>query len=314
MIAYTIRRLAVIVPILLAVSLLTFTIINLAPGDPLLSILGPDASPDARARVRKEMNLDDPFWIRYLNWIGDAVRGDLGTSIFLNQPVSVAIWNRFPVTLSLGIGALVVALAIGLPLGVIAALNPNGVVDTIVMIIALAGLSTPEFLLGLGLMYVFAVVLGWLPVGGFIPLTQDFVAGIRHLLMPSFTLGFIWAAYLARMTRANMVDILSNDYIKVARSKGLREYLVILKHALRNAIIPVTTATGFVIILIVAGAFITEIVFNISGIGSLVVNSVLKRDYPVVQGSMLFVASGVLLINLFVDLLYAYLDPRIKYE
>ncbi len=314
MIQYAVRRLLALMPMWLVVSLLTFSIMYIIPGDPLVSILGPSASPEARERMIKSMHLDDPFWVRYGKWLSGAVRGDLGESIFLGRSVSQAILERLPVTLYLGIGALLVALILGLPAGILGALKRNSAADTAVMVVALAGLSTPEFLLGLVLIYLFAVGLGWFPVGGYVPLTQDLLGGLRRLAMPCFTLGFIWAALVARMTRATMLDVLGTDYIRTARAKGLAERRVIWRHALRMAVIPVTTVIGFVVVLIVSGAFITEIVFTLPGMGNLVVNSVLKRDYPVVQGAMLFIASGTLVINLVIDLLYAYLDPRIKYE
>ncbi len=314
MFAYICRRLVAIVPMWVAISFLTFCIMYLIPGDPLVSILGPSASPEARARMMESMHLNDPFWVRYGKWFGAAVQGDMGDSIFLDRPVTQAIADRLPVTLTLGIGAILVALLLGLPAGIISSLTRGRLVDTSVMMTALVGLSTPEFLLGLVLIYVFAVELRWFPVGGYIPLRQNLVDALRHLIMPCFTLGFIWAALVARMTRATMLDVMSNDYIRTARSKGLGEAVVVWKHALRAAASPITTVVGFVIILIVSGAFITEIVFSLPGMGNLIVSSVLKRDYPVVQGTMLFVATGILLINLFIDLLYAYLDPRVKYD
>lgn len=314
MVAYAVRRLLALVPIWIIVSFVTFSIMYIIPGDPLVSILGPSASPEARARMIKAMHLDDPFWVRYWKWLNGALHGDLGESIFLGRSVSQAIVERLPVTLYLGIGALVVALMLGLPAGILSALKRNSVIDSSVMIMALAGLSTPEFLLGLLLIYVFAVGLRWLPVGGYVPLTENFLEGLRRLVLPCFTLGAIWAALVARMTRATMLEVLETDYIRTARAKGLAERVVIWRHALRIALLPVTTVIGFVVLLIVSGAFITEIVFSLPGMGNLVVNSVLKRDYPVVQGAMLFITTGTLLINLLVDLLYAYLDPRIKYE
>lgn len=314
MVTYAVRRLLALAPIWIMVSFVTFSLMYIIPGDPLVSILGPSASPEARARMIKAMHLDDPFWVRYWKWLSGALHGDLGESIFLGRSVSQAIVERLPVTLYLGIGALVVALMLGLPAGVLSALKRNSTIDTSVMIMALAGLSTPEFLLGLLLIYVFAVGLRWFPVGGYVPFTQDFLEGLRRLVLPCFTLGAIWAALVARMTRATMLEVLETDYIRTARAKGLAERVVIWHHALRIALLPVTTVIGFVVLLIVSGAFITEIVFSLPGMGNLVVNSVLKRDYPVVQGAMLFITTGTLLINLLIDLLYAYLDPRIKYE
>lgn len=314
MLSYVLRRLIAVIPLWIAISLFTFSIMYMIPGDPLVSILGPSASPEARARMIKSMHLDDPFWIRYGKWLTDAVQGDMGESIFLGRSVSQAIRERLPVTLAIGLGSLLVALLLGIPPGIISAVHCNSVLDTSVMAVALVGLSTPEFLMGLVLIYVFAVGLRWLPVGGYVPLTRDLVDALRHLIMPCFTLGFIWAALIARMTRATMLDVLGNDYIRTARAKGLGEKTVILKHALRVAIVPITTVVGFVIVLIVSGAFITEIVFSLPGMGNLVVNSVIKRDYPIVQAAMLFIATGVLFINLLIDLLYAYLDPRVKYD
>ena len=314
MLGYVVRRFFALVPIWIMVSFFTFSLMYIIPGDPLVSILGPSASPEARARMIKAMHLDDPFWVRYSKWLNGALHGDLGESIFLGRSVSQAIVERLPVTLYLGIGALVVALMLGLPAGVISALKRNSVIDTSVMITALVGLSTPEFLLGLLLIYVFAVGLRWFPVGGYVPLTQNLLEGLRRLVMPCFTLGAIWAALVARMTRATMLEVLETDYIRTARAKGLAEHVVIWRHALRMALLPVSTVIGFVLLLIISGAFITEIVFSLPGMGNLVVNSVLKRDYPVVQGAMLFITTGTLLINLLIDLLYAYLDPRIKYE
>jgi peptide/nickel transport system permease protein len=298
----------------LAVSFITFSIMYLIPGDPLVSILGPSASPEVRARMLKSMHLDDPFWVRYGKWLKEAIQGDLGQSIFLGRSVSQAIADRLLVTLTLGVGALLVALVLGIPPGIISATKRNSILDTSVMVGALVGLSTPEFLMGLVLIYLFAVGLRWLPVGGYVPFTRDFFDALRHLIMPCFTLGFIWAALIARMTRATVLDVLGNDYIRTARSKGLRESVVLWKHVLRVAVNPIITVVGFVIVLVVSGAFITEIVFSLPGMGNLVVNSVLKRDYPVVQGAMLLIATGILMINLLIDLLYAYLDPRIKYD
>jgi len=312
--AYILRRLLALLPMWLAVSFLTFSIMYLIPGDPLVSILGPSASPEARARMLESMHLNDPFWVRYGKWLSSAAQGDMGDSIFLDRPVTQAMAERFGVTLALGVGALLFALLLGLPAGILSAIRRGRLLDTSVMTTALVGLSTPEFLLGLVLIYVFAVELRWFPVGGYVPLREDFLDGVRHLVMPCFTLGFIWAALVARMSRATMLDVMNTDYIRTARSKGLGEWTVVWKHALRVAASPITTVVGFVIILIVSGAFITEIVFSLPGMGNLIVSSVLKRDYPVVQGAMLFIATGVLLINLLIDLLYAYLDPRIKYD
>ena len=313
MFGYIVRRLFGLLPAWIAVAFLTFLIMYLIPGDPIVSILGPNASPEARARMIRQLHLDDPFFTRFFNWLTDIFHGNLGQSIFMDRPVLEAIAERANVTISLGLGALFFGLIIGIPLGVLASTHPNSWIDLLVMVVSLIGLSTPEFLLGLLLIYTFGVSLDWLPITGFVGFGENPVEGLRHLLMPAFTLGFIHSALIARMTRANLIEILVQDHIRTARSKGLRERMVLFKHALRIALIPVTTIVGFVTILIVAGAFITEIVFNLPGMGQLIVSAVLRRDYPLVQGAMLLVATGVLVFNLIIDLLYTFLDPRIRY-
>ena len=314
MLSFLLRRLIGLVPIWFAVAFFAFLIMYLIPGDPLVSILGPTASPDARARMLAQLGLDQPFWVRFWSWLTGFLRGDLGDSLFLGRPVLQALTERAGVTISLGLGALFFAVAIGIPLGLIASLKPNSRFDIAVMIVSLIGLSTPEFLFGLMLIYTFGVWLQWLPIGGFVPFGESLGGAITHLLMPAFTLGFIHAAVIARMTRANLIEILAQDYVRTARSKGLPERMVVVKHALRLALIPTITIIGFVTILIVAGAFITEIVFSIPGMGNLIVSAVQRRDYPLVQGAMLLVATGVLLFNLLIDVLYTFLDPRIRYE
>lgn len=307
------RRAFTLIPMWVAVAFLTFLLMYLIPGDPLVSILGPDASPEVRARMLEEMHLDEPFFARFFLWARAALRGDLGSSIFLDRPVAHAIWERAPITLSLGAAALVWAVLIGLPLGILAAVRRGTGVDTGVMVLSLVGLSTPEFLFGLVGIFTLGVRLGWLPVGGYVAWAEAPWQTLRHLFLPSFTLGFINAALIARMTRATMIEILQQDYIRTARAKGVHEAAVLRRHALRIALIPVSTVIGFAAVLIVAGAFITEIVFTLPGMGNLAISAVLQRDYPLVQGVMLVIATGVLLLNLLVDVGYAYLDPRIRY-
>jgi peptide/nickel transport system permease protein len=312
---YILRRLISLIPIWLIVSFLTFSIMYLVPGDPVVVILGPEASPEARQKFIERLHLDEPFVTRYANWLaGIVLHGDLGESILLDRPVTQGMLECAPVTISLGLGAILFAAALGIPVGILASLHPNSLGDTGIMIISMLGLSTPEFLLGLLLIFTVGVKLQWLPVGGYVGFLENPLESLRHLVMPCFTLGFIWAALVARMTRATMIEILGNDYIRTARSKGLRERLVITKHALRVAVIPIATVLGFTAILIVGGAFITEIVFTLPGMGNLAVSSVKHRDYPMVQGIMLVIATGVLMINLIVDLSYTLLDPRIRYQ
>jgi len=293
---------------------MAFVIIRLTPGDPAAMMLGQDVSAEGLQAVKERLGLDKPLLIQLINWLTNALQGNLGESFFLGQPVSEAIWDRLPVTFSLALSSVIVALLIGFPLGMLAALRCNSLVDAATMGISLLGLSIPEFLLGLGLIHVFSVRLHWLPVGGYVSFTKDFVGWLRHMLMPAFTLGFMQAALIARMTRSSMLEVLLNDYIQVARSKGLKERKVIWKHALRNAALPIVATVGLVFVLLLGGAFITESVFRLPGVGNLVISAVQRRDYPIIQGSLLFIATAVLLINLVIDLLYAYLDPRIRYE
>ncbi|MBE3599304.1 MAG: ABC transporter permease [Limnochordaceae bacterium] len=308
------RRVLAFVPMWLAVALVSFGIMVLVPGDPLVSILGPDASPGARAQMAAQLHLDRPFAERFGRWALAAVRGDLGESIFLDRPVTEAIAERAPVTLSLGLGALAVAVLLGVPSGVAVALSRRKGLDTLLTLVSMLGLSTPEFLLGLLLMYALSVGLGWFPSGGYVALTENPAQWLRHLVLPSCVLGFINAALVARMTRSTLLEVLGEDYIRVARAKGLKEWVVIVKHALRVAMPPIVTVIGFTGMLVVAGAFVTEMVFSLPGLGNLLVSAVMRRDYPLVQGGMLVVATGVLLLNLLVDLLYAWSDPRIRYS
>ncbi|QAA77001.1 MAG: Dipeptide transport system permease protein DppB [Candidatus Bipolaricaulis sibiricus] len=314
MIGYICRRLLGLIPTWLAVGLMAFLIIQLTPGDPAAVILGQEATLTGVETVRQRLGLDKPLVHRLQDWYLGLLQGDLGDSYFLGRPVAVAIVERIPVTFALTLCAMVVATLIGLPLGIIAALRPNTVLDTTVMGVSLIGLSIPEFLMGLGLMYVFAVTLRWLPTGGYVAFTADFRRALLHIAMPAFSLGFIQSALIARMTRSAMLEVLTGDCVRTARAKGLHESRVVWKHALRNAMLPIVTVIGLSFALLLGGAFITEVVFRLPGIGSLVIAAVKRRDYPVVQGVLLVVSSIVLLANLVVDVAYAYLDPRIKYD
>ncbi len=314
MIAYVFRRLVGLIPAWLFVGLMSFLIIQLTPGDPAAVILGQEATLTGVETVRQRLGLDKPLGQRLQEWYFGLFRGDLGESYFLGRPVAVAIVERLPVTFALTLSAMVVAVVIGVPLGIVAALHPNTLRDTALMGVSLVGLSIPEFMMGLGLMYVFAVVLRWLPTGGYIPFTADFPRALVHMAMPAFSLGFIQSALIARMTRSAMIEVLASDFVRTGRAKGLRESRVVWTHALRNAMLPIVTVIGLAFALLLGGAFITETVFRLPGVGSLVIAAVKRRDYPVVQGVLLVVSSIVLLANLVVDVAYAYLDPRIKYD
>lgn len=313
MIGYAIRRLLLAIPTWVFVGVMAFLIIQLTPGDPAAVMLGADISVAGIETVRQRLGLDKPLWIRLQKWLLGVFQGDLGESFFLGRPVLVAVWERLPVTFVLTVCALSIAVLFGVPLGIIAALYSNTLWDTVVMSISVVGLSVPEFVMGLGLMYVFAVILKWLPTGGYVSFFKDFPQAILHMLLPAFSLGIIQVAQIARMTRAAMLEVLNADFVQTARAKGLPEIRVIWIHALRNALLPVITIIGLAFALLMGGAFITEAVFRLPGLGSLIIPAVKRRDYPIVQGTLLIVATLVLLINLIIDFVYAYLNPKIKY-
>jgi peptide/nickel transport system permease protein len=309
---YVIRRALAAIPVMLIVSAAVFTLLYLTPGDPAYVILGPDARPDQVEELRERLGLNEPWYVQLAKWYGRLAQGDLGTSLFLNQPVARAIVERAEPTIMLTTLALLVALAIGLPAGVISALRRGRVADTLVMLIAIVGVSMPTFWLGLNLIYLFGVSAKVLPVAGYQPLSAGLWENLRYLIMPAITLGLAQGALLARMTRSMMLETLNEDYVRTARAKGLAERGVVLRHALRNAFIPLITVIGLSFAVLMSGAVITEQVFNIPGVGRLLIQAISRRDYPVVQGVVLIVAGMYVLINLFVDIIYGYLDPRLR--
>ncbi len=314
MLAYTVRRLILTVPVMLVVSTTVFLLLYLTPGDPVGVILGPEATEQQKAELRTRLGLDQPAHVQLANWYLRLVRGDLGTSIFLNKPVTQAFIERVEPTLMLTLLAMTFAVGIGLPAGIIAAKLRGSWFDLAAMLVAIAGVSMPTFWVGLNLIFIFGVTLNWLPVAGYQPLSAGLWENIRYLLMPAFTLGFAQSALLARITRSMMLEVLSQDYIRTARAKGLAEAAVVLGHALRNAMIPVITVIGLSFAILLGGAVITEQVFNIPGVGRLLVQAVTRRDYPLVQGIVLIIAAIYVIINLVVDIIYAYLDPRIRHR
>ena len=311
---YFIRRIIGLIPVLLLVGVTAFFLVHIIPGDPAAVMLGADATPLQIEEIRQEMGLNRPLYVQFVIWIGKVVRGDLGESYFLGRSVSSALIERLPATLSLAVVSLFIAVLIGVPAGIIAAIKQNRFMDQAVMSMALIGVSVPSFWLGLTLMLVFSVHLRWFPSGGYVPLTDDFFQGLRCIIMPAFALGFMQAALIARMARSSMLDVLRQDYIRTARSKGLREQWVILGHALKNAMIPVLTVIGIAFGVLLGGAIIVETVFTYPGVGRLVVKAVQRRDYPLVQGALLLISSIYVFVNLLVDILYPLLDPRIKYK
>ncbi|HLT20264.1 MAG TPA: ABC transporter permease [Thermomicrobiales bacterium] len=312
MLRYLLRRLLALIPVLILVSLISFTLVHLTPGDPVAQILGDDATVDEIERVRHDLGLDRPVYEQYLIWVGDALRGDLGQSIYVNQPVTSMIIERAEPTLMLAIVALFFTLIIGIPSGVIAAIKHNSYLDQSLMLLALLAVSMPNFWLGLNLILLFSVYIGWFPTGGYTPLGESVVGAFKSVMLPAIALGFSQAALVARMTRASMLDVIRTDYVRTARAKGLPASRVYITHALKNALLPTITVIGLVLTVLIGGTVVTETVFTIPGAGRLVVNSVIRRDYPVIQGAIMMVATAYVLINLVIDLIYVYVDPRIR--
>jgi peptide/nickel transport system permease protein len=311
---YLARRLLAAIPVMVMVATAVFLLLFLTPGDPAAVILGPDAKPEQVTELRSRLGLDEPVYIQLGNWYLRLLRGDLGRSIFENRPVIEAIMSRAEPTLLLTSLATLVAVTLGLSMGLVAALRHGRWQDTGAMVVAIGGVSMPTFWLGLNLIFVFGVVLGWLPVAGYEPLSSGLWESLRYLILPSVTLGLFQAALLARLTRSMMLETLGDDYVRTARAKGLAEHAVVIRHAFRNALIPLLTVIGLIFAALMGGAVITEQVFNIPGVGRMLIQAVARRDYPVVQGVVMLVAGLYVLINLVVDVLYGYLDPRLRID
>lgn len=311
---YILRRLISMIPVLFIVSLIVFSLLHLTPGDPAQSMLGEEATPESIAALRGELGLDQPLPVQYAKWAASVLQGDLGRSIRSNQPVSEAIIARLPVTIELAILSVLISLAIALPVGVIAAMRRNSPVDTASTTVALLGVSIPNFFLAILLIFLFSVRLGWLSPIGYTPILEDPVDNLKRMIMPAITLGTALSAIVMRMTRSSLLEVLDQDYVRTARAKGLREARVVRIHALKNAMVPVVTVVGLQIGGLLGGTIITETIFVLPGIGRLLVDAIFQRDFPLVQGVVLFAALAFLFANLAVDLLYAYIDPRIRYS
>jgi peptide/nickel transport system permease protein len=309
---YLARRVLAVIPVMVMVATAVFLLLFLTPGDPAAVILGPDATAERVAELRARLGLDEPVYVQLGNWYLRLLRGDLGQSIFENRPVTEAIMSRAEPTLLLTTLATLVSVSLGLTLGLLAALRHGRWQDNGAMLVAIGGVSMPTFWLGLNLIFVFGVVLGWLPVAGYQPLGSGLWESLRYLILPSVTLGLFQAALLARLTRSMMLETLGDDYVRTARAKGLAEHAVVIRHAFRNALIPLLTVIGLIFAALLGGAVITEQVFNIPGVGRMLIQAVARRDYPVVQGVVMIVAGLYVLINLVVDVLYGYLDPRLR--
>jgi peptide/nickel transport system permease protein len=308
------RRILTAIPVLLLVALMSFMILQLIPGDPALAMAGTDASPEQIAALRESLGLNRPLWEQAVTWFAGVLHGDLGRSITTNRPVLDLVWDRLGATLSLGILSLLIAIPFGVGLGVAAALVRGTLGDLAVSLTALLGLSLPSFWVGLMAILAFSVHLGWLPSMGYTPLEAGFGPWLRSLILPALVVGTTQIALLARISRSTMLDVLKLDYVRTARAKGLPERKVVVRHALRNALIPIVTVIGMMLSLLIAGAVVTESVFAIPGIGRLVVQSILARDYPVVQGVLLLTAATFVFINMAVDILYTVIDPRVRYD
>lgn len=305
MLKYIIRKLLLMIPVLIGLTIFIFLILHLAPGEPVDLIVGPNATPEVYENVKESLGLNKSLPTQYFIFLKNLLKGDLGRSILQNRPVSELILERFPVTFKLGILSLLLSFAIAIPIGVIAAINRNTYLDYLSMTGALIGISMPTFWFALLLLYFFAYRLGWFPISGY--------GTIKHLILPVITVGLTDAAVTARMVRSSMLEVIGQDYVRTARAKGVHENKVMGKHALKNALIPVITLLGMRVGWIFGGSVILETVFSIPGIGRLIVDGIFSRDYPVVQGSILVLAASVLVGNLIADILYAVVDPRIKY-
>lgn len=310
---YVARRLMLLVPAWLIMGALAFALIRLIPGDPAAVLLGMEATPQAVADLRARMGLDRPLPVQFVLWLSRVLEGELGRSFFLGQPVLDAIFGRLPVTLSLTAAALSCAVLIGIPIGLRAATRPNSATDLGAMAAAVVGLSVPDFALGLGLIFLFGVALQWLPIAGYVPFARSPGGYLAHLVLPAVALGIPQAALIARITRSSMLEVLSADYVRTARAKGLGEAAVVGSHAFRNTLTQVLTVVGNAAVVLLGGAFVVETVFNLPGLGNLVVMAVKRRDYPLVQGCLLLISTVVIVVNLVVDVLYAYVDPQIRY-
>ncbi len=310
--AYILQRILSLIPVLLVVAIVVFFIIHLTPGDPAAVILGPDATVQEVEKLREELGFNLPIYEQFFIWISNVLQGDLGWSIYMDKPVISAFLENLVPTLSLAILAQIIAILIAIPMGIIAASRRGTFIDQTVMIFSLLGISIPNFLLALLLVLLFAVNLALLPVAGFQPLSNGLWLHIKYLILPAFALGAIQAALIARVTRSSMLDVLTANYIKTAYSKGVKEKVVIFKHALKNAFIPILTVIGQTFGQLIAGAVVIETVFNIPGIGQLILNAIMRRDFEVIQGTILLVALSYVVINLIVDLLYGFIDPRVR--
>ena len=313
MASYVLRRILVTIPVMAIVALFVFSLLYIAPGDPAAVIAGDQASPADVERIRQSLGLDRPFLVQFGSWLWRILHFDLGTSIFTNLPVTSMISQRIEPTLSLMMLTLVLTLVIAIPLGVVAAWKAGSLIDRIIMAFAVSAFSLPVFVVGYVLAYVFALELEWFPVQGYTPIAQGFWPWLQNLILPAIALGCVYIALIARVTRASMLEVLQQDYIRTARAKGLGQRGILFVHALKNAAVPIVTVIGIGVALLIGGAVVTESVFAIPGLGRLTLDAILRRDYPVIQGVVLLFSFSYVVVNLLVDLAYTLFDPRIRY-
>ncbi len=313
MFGYIVRRILATIPVMIVVAVFVFALLHLSPGDPAAIIAGDNATVADITHIRAKLGLDQPLLVQFGDWCWRLMRGDLGISIFTNLPVSQLIAQRIGPTISLTISTLIVSIVVAIPLGVVAAWKAGTWVDRVVMVFAVFGFSVPIFVLAYILIYVLAIATHLLPVQGYVPPQDGIGPFLSHLVMPSLALGMTFAALIARITRASMLDVLAQDYIRTAHAKGLSNERVLLRHALKNAAVPIATIIGIGVALLIGGVVVTETVFAIPGLGRLTVDAILRRDYPIIQGIILIFSAAYVVVNLLVDLSYAFLDPRIRY-
>jgi peptide/nickel transport system permease protein len=312
MFAFVARRMLIAIPTIILISIFVFTLQKLLPGDPVLVMAGEERDPEVLAYLREQYRLNDPIIVQYFTWIGNALQGDLGISLRTQQPVLQLIGQKLPVTIQLAVMALIIAILIGVPAGVLSAYKKGTWIDWVANVVALSGLSVPNFWLGIMMILLVSVQLGWLPATGYRPFADDPIDSIRAMLMPAFVLGTAIAATLMRHTRSAMLSVLKSDYIRTARAKGLAEHVVLIRHALRNALVPIVTVTTLLFGELLAGAVLTEQIFTIPGFGKLVVDAVFNRDYAVVQGIVLCTGVAFIFMNILADVAYRILNPRMR--
>ena len=313
MFAYIVRRILATIPVMAVVAIFVFALLYLSPGDPAAIIAGDTATVEDIARIRAHLGLDQPVYIQFGTWVWHLLHGDLGISIFTNLPVVKLIEQRVEPTVALTISTLIVSVLAAIPMGVLAAWKAGSWIDRVVMVFAVLGFSVPVFVLAYILIYIFAIAADLLPVQGYVSITSGLWPFLSHLILPSAALGMVYAALIARITRASMLDVLAQDYIRTAQAKGLGSEQVLIGHALKNAAVPIVTIIGIGIALLISGVVVTETVFAIPGLGRLTVDAILRRDYPIIQGIILIFSAAYVLINLLVDLSYTLIDPRIRY-